>query len=552
MVVKLSTFLGTSLDVGLDSATVLSVVNTEAAIPLDSNTTGNYVRTITSADGITVVGAGAHSADVSLKVDSAEIATVSTAQTLTNKTINLTNNTLQTTLGQLNAAVSGATLVSLNGAETLTNKTLTSPTINMPTITGPGSITSISTFGLRDITTTTRQTKLASNNDASVLTADRTITFDVNDADRQIDLGGNLVLGGSLTTSGAHTTTLTTTGNTALTLPTSGTLISVNDSGDLTLTGVLNGAGTFIIDPAPLDSDAGTLQVRGNLDVNGTGANSIAGPLTLGSILYGPSTFYIDPAPVDSDAGTLVVRGNLTVQGVTTTINSTTVSVNDKNIVLADSAANAVEADGAGITINGAGASLIYEATNDKFKLNKGLRIKADSGDAELILEADPNNTDENATPKLILRADGSTTETAVVGLAGLAGDGGSNILADALVLRSTGSRAVQIATNIGAAVTVDSAGFAGFGTNTPTERLDVVGNIAVSGTVDGRDIAADGSKLDGIEAGATGDQTALEILTLLKTVDSDNSGLNADTLDGQEGSYYRIDVYDNTGTLLN
>ena len=58
-------------------------------------------------------------------------------------------------------------------------------------------------------------------------------------------------------------------------------------------------------------------------------------------------------------------------------------------------------------------------------------------------------------------------------------------------------------------------------------------GNVAVTGTVDGRDIAADGLKLDGIEAGATGDQTANEILTLLLTVDGDGSGLDADTVDG-------------------
>lgn len=36
-----------------------------------------------------------------------------------------------------------------------------------------------------------------------------------------------------------------------------------------------------------------------------------------------------------------------------------------------------------------------------------------------------------------------------------------------------------------------------GIGTNTPSESLDVVGNIAVSGTVDGRDVAADGSTQD-------------------------------------------------------
>ena len=46
-------------------------------------------------------------------------------------------------------------------------------------------------------------------------------------------------------------------------------------------------------------------------------------------------------------------------------------------------------------------------------------------------------------------------------------------------------------------------------------------------------------NKLDGIESSATADQTASEILTLLLTVDGASSGLNADLLDGQEGSYY-------------
>ena len=47
------------------------------------------------------------------------------------------------------------------------------------------------------------------------------------------------------------------------------------------------------------------------------------------------------------------------------------------------------------------------------------------------------------------------------------------------------------------------SAGNVGIGTATPTSTLDVCGNIAVTGTVDGRDIVADGSKLDGIACGA-------------------------------------------------
>ena len=45
---------------------------------------------------------------------------------------------------------------------------------------------------------------------------------------------------------------------------------------------------------------------------------------------------------------------------------------------------------------------------------------------------------------------------------------------------------------------------------------VSVTGNIAVSGTVDGRDVAADGSKLDNIENNATADQTGAEILALI------------------------------------
>ena len=61
--------------------------------------------------------------------------------------------------------------------------------------------------------------------------------------------------------------------------------------------------------------------------------------------------------------------------------------------------------------------------------------------------------------------------------------------------------------------------------------------NITVSGTVDGRDVAADGTKLDGIEAGATADQTAAEIRTLVEAATDSNVFTDADhsKLDGIE-----------------
>ena len=52
----------------------------------------------------------------------------------------------------------------------------------------------------------------------------------------------------------------------------------------------------------------------------------------------------------------LVVTGDLTVNGTTTTINSQTLSIEDKNIILADANTSDSGADGGGITLNGATA----------------------------------------------------------------------------------------------------------------------------------------------------------------------------------------------------
>ena len=72
----------------------------------------------------------------------------------------------------------------------------------------------------------------------------------------------------------------------------------------------------------------------------------------------------------------------------------------------------------------------------------------------------------------------------------------------------------------------------------------------AATQTLAGVMSAADKTKLDGIEVGATGDQTANEILTSLKTVDGSGSGLDADLLDGQEGAYYLNASNINAGTI--
>ena len=66
-----------------------------------------------------------------------------------------------------------------------------------------------------------------------------------------------------------------------------------------------------------------------------------------------------------------------------------------------------------------------------------------------------------------------------------------------------------------------------------------MTGAITTNSTFDGRDVATDGSKLDGIESGATADQTAAEIKTAYESNADTNAFTDADEskLDGIEAS---------------
>ena len=76
---------------------------------------------------------------------------------------------------------------------------------------------------------------------------------------------------------------------------------------------------------------------------------------------------------------------------------------------------------------------------------------------------------------------------------------------------------------------------------NIYSDATDVAGNITVTGTVDGRDVAADGTKLDGIEASATADQTGAEIASALNGQNIFTTG----TI-GRDGTDY-LEFTDNT-----
>jgi len=67
---------------------------------------------------------------------------------------------------------------------------------------------------------------------------------------------------------------------------------------------------------------------------------------------------------------------DLTVTGTTTTINSTTLDIADINITIADGAADSAAADGAGLTIDGAGVNFQYSDSGKHMSLNTGLAVE--------------------------------------------------------------------------------------------------------------------------------------------------------------------------------
>jgi hypothetical protein len=79
-------------------------------------------------------------------------------------------------------------------------------------------------------------------------------------------------------------------------------------------------------------------------------------------------------------------------------------------------------------------------------------------------------------------------------------------------ILGSNSETMASFSKNGAVSLFYDSGTYATAKLATTSTGIDVTGNVVVSGNVDGRDVATDGTKLDGIESGATADQTAGEI----------------------------------------
>jgi len=332
-----------------------------------------------------------------------------TTDTLTNKSISLTTNTITGTKAEFNSAMSDADFATIAGSETLTNKTLTTPviasitngaaTLTLPTSTGTVALTSdipsLSGYVTESGTQTLTNKTLTSPTISGLYLSDSSIVFE-----------------GS--TDNTNETTLTVTNPTAdrtITIPdVTGTVVTTGDTGSVTngmLAGsianeklsnsaiTINGTSVSLGGTRTLGSDdvseGSTNKYFTDERAQDAIGNSVGTGLsyndTTGAVSVDTTTIQAKVANVDDTeigylngvtsgiqtqidnkaslsgatftgavSGTsLTLSGDLTVNGTTTTINSTEITIDDKNLTLGSVATPTdAGADGGGITLKGA------------------------------------------------------------------------------------------------------------------------------------------------------------------------------------------------------
>jgi hypothetical protein len=132
-----------------------------------------------------------------------------------------------------------------------------------------------------------------------------------------------------------------------------GTVVTVPETNTLAVTGIVSVTSTGSITNAGNFTNTGDLTVGGNAQI--TGVTTISGNLVNTGTFTQSGTFALSNLSVSADAqvgGALTVTGDLTVNGTTTTIDTATLSVEDKNIGIGSvTTPSNTTADGGGITI---------------------------------------------------------------------------------------------------------------------------------------------------------------------------------------------------------
>lgn len=286
-----------------------------------------------------------------------------------------------------------------------------------------------------------------------------------------------------------------------------------------------SGSGDIELDP----TGTGTVQVKGTLQIeDGQNiTNSAGNDITFANNIKVDqiTTKSTDTNLVLSGNGTgnvtvnddINITGNLTVGGTTTTVNSETINLADNTIVLNSNFTSGSPTEDAGLSISRGGSTAVtflWDETNDKWTIGSETFV---AGTVEANLTGDVTGTVSSLSNH-------DTDDVA---------EGSSN-------LYYTDARA-QAAISVGGDLSKSG------GTISFTERTDAEVRGLVSA---GGDLSYNSTT--GVMSFSETYSSAAELLTAIKTVDGSGSGLDSDLLDGQSSAYYRINIYNSAGTLLN
>ena len=330
--------------------------------------------------------------------------------------------------------------------------------------------------------------------------------------------------------------------------------------------------GTTTLDNTDID---GTLTVDGsNISLDSTSTLNIDNSNTSNGITIGTATSGVPVSIGHTTSETtvndnLTVTGDLTVNGTTTTINSTTLTVDDKTIVIASGASDSAAADGAGISVDGASATFLYDHTGTQWEMNKPLEVTGNiTTTGDIILDDGGSLKEAGGTAAITF--DGSGHVTKIGQDSPSSGEflkyDGAKWVSDAVATGSsaaddisTGDAAVTIATTSGN-ITIDAQGndtdiiFKGTDGNADTTfltidgseagkatfngeivapSLDISGDADIDGTLEADAITVGGTALNTVIAGVTvtNATNAVDATNAAHVTVSDNENTNEENL---------------------
>ena len=291
-----------------------------------------------------------------------------------------------------------------------------------------------------------------------------------------------------------------------------GSVVTVPETNTLAVTGIVSVTSTGSITNAGNLTNSGNFTNTGNLTVTGN-LNATAGVITA-SNLNVTNTLTLADVQV---GGALTVTGNLTVNGTTTTIDTATLSIEDKNIGIASvTTPSNSTADGGGITIfagTDGDKSLTWNQNSDAFAFSNAVDIK---GAVETVSVA---TTSELGGGKYLLECDAQngTVFTHTIPSGGTVGivslrdfPATKNSLTTYTIIftqNATGTGNTTGSTGIGTNIFLKPYNVAGFSTSA---RVATASTITLSSTVNDIDILSFAVLYNGSGTGTIGNYNVL------------------------------------------